>query len=161
IQKIKQIMKTIKFLLVSLMVMLGTAAFAQDVVIHKTDGTTEVIENADSVVYDVKDYGYYSFNATSTAEIKNLTASDFTKLTKATSEVDCGVDCVPVVAVPTEIAPTIQEHSKGANDYISPYTLNRAGTLTISINKVTYYIYYCSKGETVANDTDTLIISIN
>lgn len=67
-------MKAIKFLLVSLMVMLGTAAFAQDVVIHKTDGTTEVIENADSVVYDVKDYGYYGWIDSNTA----MTATQFT-----------------------------------------------------------------------------------
>lgn len=55
-------MKTIKFFLVSLFMILGLAAQAQQVVITKTDGTTETFQasEVDSVVYATKMYYYYA-----------------------------------------------------------------------------------------------------
>lgn len=54
-------MKTIKFLLVSLFMMLGLAAQAQQVVINKTDGTVDVFQlnEVDSVVYKPAPKYYY------------------------------------------------------------------------------------------------------
>lgn len=135
--------------------MLGTTAFSQDVVVTMTNGTTEIIENADSVVYDVKVYGYYSFNATSKAEIKNLTANDFTKLTKATSEVDCGVAGFPVILTPEETtnAPQYQTYSNMDNGY-SDIITTREGSSTTGTTKIingkTYKLWYW------ANLTDAL-----
>lgn len=142
-------MKTIKFLLVSLMVMLGTAAFAQDVVIHKTDGTTEVIENADSVVYDVKDYGYCSFNAKSFEEIENLTATDFTKkLTNNIVTSDDGIQidnpCLLAFALPIDKtnAPVIQIYNSTVNKYSANMTLVQyTDTPPITINNANYNIW--------------------
>lgn len=151
-------MKTIKFLLVSLFVMLGTAAFAQDVVIHKTDGTTEVIENADSVVYDVKDYGYYSFNATSIAEIENLTATDFTKkLTNNIVTSDDGIQidnpCRLAFALPIDKtnAPVIQIYNSTVNKYGANMTLVQYSDTPIIINNVNYIIWVATNNAGKSN----------
>lgn len=138
-------MKTIKFLLVLLLVMLGTTAFAQGVVVHKTDGTTEVIHDVDSVVYETSAIGYYSFNATSTAEIKNLTASDFTKLTEATSEVPCGAEGgLACVLTPRTTAPNIYKFSAADNMYGTMGTMKQSDTAgkTKTINGKTYNVWY-------------------
>lgn len=154
-------MKTIKILLALLMVMLGTTAFAQDVVVTKTDGTTETIENADSVVYDVKILGYYSFNATSTAEIKNLTASDFTKLTEATSEVPCGVRGLITVLTTGNTSPSAYKYSVMDKCYGDEIVLkpgnDKTGT-TISINSVVYNIWYWAVGTDPSDNTKIKLI---
>lgn len=154
-------MKTIKFLLVLLLVMLGTTAFAQGVVVHKTDGTTEVIHDVDSVVYETSAIGYYSFNATSTAEIKNLTATDFTKLNAATSEVNCGVTGLITVLTTGTTAPIAWKRSEmDGQTYGEPITLNKAGTFTIEINNKTYNVWYWA-GATNASDNKKVKIQIN
>lgn len=157
-------MKTIKFFLVSLFMMLGLVAQAQQVVINKTDGTVEVFQTneCDSIVYDVKDYGYYSFNATSLEEIKNLTSSDFTKLTKAISEVTCGKKCYPVVLTTGKIAPVMTWWSLGGNGYGAPQTMDSEtdySGLTITISDKIYNVW-CLVNPTSATDTTKVKIEI-
>lgn len=155
-------MKIFKFLLVSLLVMLGTTAFAQDVVIHMKDGTEEVIANVDSVVYETHDIGYYSFNATSKAEIKNLTEDDFTKLTEATSRVDCGVACMPVVLTEGTTAPKLTIYSNRKGDWLTEGDMS-VGTTTTGATKVingkTYNLWYVG-ATTSATDNSMVNIKI-
>lgn len=132
-------MKTIKFLLVSLMVMLGTVAFAQGVVVHKTDGTIERIHEVDSVVYEVSSIGYYSFKAQSTAEISSLTEQDFMKLNGTPIEVPCGVRGYPCVLTKTVTAP-VMTLSWGTGWY-SPQTMNKTGAKLV-INGEEYVVWY-------------------
>lgn len=158
-------MKTIKFLLVSLFVMLGTTAFSQDVVVTMTNGTTETIENADSVVYDVKVYGYYSFNATSKIEIASLTEADFTKLTQASTELSTTIKDkgLPVVLTTGNVPPTLKLFSVAAgNDWGNEGELrpgNTATGTTITINNTIYNIWY-SSGQLSKIDNTKLIINI-
>ncbi len=138
-------MKTIKFLLVSLFVMLGTTAFAQGVVVHKTDGTIERIHEVDSVVYEVSSIGYYSFKAQSKAEISSLTEQDFMKLDGTPLEVPCGVRGYPCVLTKTVTAP-VMTLSWGTGWY-SPQTMKKTEGTSIGISKLVirgeeYVVWY-------------------
>lgn len=106
------------------------------------------------------DYGYYSFNATSTAEIKNLTASDFTKLTKATSEVDCGAEGgLACVLTEGTTAPNIYKFSAADNMYGNMGTMKQSDTAgrTKEINGKTYNVWYVT-GATGGNISKCKII---
>lgn len=100
-------------------------------------------------------FGYYSFNATSKAEIKNLTESDFTKLTEATCDITCNKTCYPVFLTEGTTAPTVYCNSKtfGLGDPIGL----KAGTTTTGTTKVinskTYNVWYISN-PTEETDTD-------
>ena len=115
------------------------------------------------LVIDAIDYGYYSFNATSKAAIKNLTESDFTKLTKATSEVDCGVQGMSVVLTEGEVAPSIALYTVATNQYSDTATMS-AGTTTTgktkTINGKVYNVWYLSQ-MTDVTDTTKVKITIN
>lgn len=87
-------MKTIKFFLVSLFMILGLAAQAQQVVIYKTDGTTETFQasEVDSVVYATKTYKYYlgvqtEEVITSTTSVNNLISSSTQTATSKHTEI--------------------------------------------------------------------------
>lgn len=149
-------MKTIKFFLALLMVMLGATAFAQGVVVHKTDGTTEVIHDVDSVVYETSAIGYYSFKATTKAEIASLTEDDFTKLEGTPIEIPCNIEGFPCILTKSSIAP-IMTWSIGSG-WLDPIVMKKTegtsiGISTIAIKGEEYIAWYLGyksyKGEKV------------
>lgn len=84
-------MKTIKFLLVSLFMMLGLAAQAQQVVITKTDGTVDVFKpnEVDSIVYNptakLSDTAGVYYYLGDVDDFNKTTKSNWTKVTSGTS----------------------------------------------------------------------------
>ncbi len=108
------------------------------------------------------DYGYYSFNATSIEGIKDLSLSDFTKLTKAISEETCGKRCFPVVLTTGTTAPVMTWWSNGGNGYGMPQTMDSEtdySGLTITINGTKYNVW-CEVNPTGATDTSKIKIEI-
>ena len=94
-------------------------------------------------VIDDVDYGYYSFNAKSTEEIRNLTASDFKQLKSNISEVNCDVTGgLPCVLTTGTTAPKIRIFNEKFGSYGNQGTLLRAGSLTVTINNKTYNVWY-------------------
>lgn len=88
------------------------------------------------------DYGYYSFNAKSTEEIRNLTASDFKQLKSTISEVNCDVTGgLPCVLTTGTTAPKIRIFNEKFGSYGNQGTLLRAG-ITVTIYNKTYNVWY-------------------
>ena len=102
----------------------------------------KVIHLSIAVIDDV-DYGYYSFNAKSTEEIRNLTASDFKQLKSNISEVNCDVTGgLPCVLTTGTTAPKIRIFNEKFGSYGNQGTLFRARSLTVTINNKTYNVWY-------------------
>ncbi len=156
-------MKAIKFLLVSLMVMLGTAAFAQDVVIHKTDGTVDVFKpnEVDSVVYEpITDYGYYR-------EDDSYKSQD---TTTGWINLDSSSKIIPwskvkniAISTTTNVAPTLEVHSKLSGNWVNwrMESASLAGkSPTIKIKDKIYYLWL-NPDITAEGDDDYIRITIN
>lgn len=161
-------MKTIKLILATLLMMVAFTVQAQEYVVQVYKDGIVVKEYPASEVKDVQvkpDYGYYSFNVTSLVvieEIKNLTESDFTKLTNATSEEACGKTCYPVVLTTGTTPPIMTLWSVGGNGYGVPntmFSLTDYSGLTITINNKTYNVW-CLVNPTLASDTSKVKIEI-
>lgn len=159
-------MKTIKLILATLLMMVAFTVQAQERVVQVYKDGKVVKEYPANEVKSVEyvpviDYGYYSFNATS-LDFSGLTASDFTKLTNATSEVTCGKKCYPVVLTKGTTPPISTWWSNGGNGYGKPSTMDSEtdySGLTITINGTKYNVW-CEVNPTSATDTAKIKIEI-
>lgn len=115
-------MKQLRFILAALLLMVcGTIAHAQKVVVYKSDGTKVEYNASDvkEVKYEKAEevLGYYSFKET--AEYKDmakLTEEDYkdNKLTEAITEVPNSTDHWIAVATLNNVAPIVNRYSKFA-----------------------------------------------
>lgn len=162
-------MKQLRFILAALLLMVcGTIAHAQKVVVYKSDGTK--VEYNASDVKEVKyekaevDYGYYGYSTESYQAAAALSASNYTKLTSSPQEITWGKTAYVVIATPTNVKPSYKLYSVMDNDYSEDFNLfngARGGASdTITINGKQYYVWFAN-AKTLDTDTSKIKITIN
>lgn len=131
--------------------------------VEMTRTRLQVVKVTTNYSADAEILGYYSFKASTKADIAKLTEDDFTPLTSKVSEVTCGVQGCPVVLTTGTDAPIIRDYSVAFNGWAEPDTL-REGTdttgKTIDINGTTYNVWYRATA-TSADDTTKIEITLN
>lgn len=138
-------MKTIKFIISAILIMMAFSAQAQTVQVIKDGKVVKEYAASDVDKVEVKqNIAYYSLKATSINEIESLTETDFYALTDATTNVNTIGNCHPIVLTEGTTAPKISTYKNGSS-YYQASALERVGTSTITINGKTYNVWHYNR----------------